>query len=138
LSKCREIRHAWTKDPDTKKKTGTSTLRAKCKEDDAARSFSLLFSKRTLDITAYSVDQCKILMEGLSALCFRIQLESLKNETKVKTEDNDSVNSQNTIAKAVSEDDWASTIYGVESAATTSMTSNAQYNQIIDASPWGV
>lgn len=135
LSKCKEIRHAWTKDPDTKKKTGTAVLRARCKEDDAARSFSLIFSKRTLDVTAFSMDQCKIMMEGFSALCFRLQLDQKKEPTK-EAEDDDSQHA--VLKETASEDDWASTIYGVDSVVPSLNSGDKQnQDQPLAAVPWG-
>ena len=40
-------------------------------------SFALIFPKRTVDITSVTADQCKVLMEGFSALCFRLQVANL-------------------------------------------------------------
>jgi hypothetical protein len=53
--------------------TGTSVLRLKCEAANAHKSFALIFSTRTVDITAVTADQCKVLMEGFSSLCFRLQ-----------------------------------------------------------------
>jgi len=53
--------------------TGTETLRQNCEADDAYKSFSLIFGERTVDITAVTYDQFKVLMEGFSALCFILQ-----------------------------------------------------------------
>lgn len=78
LSKCTEVRHAWGKDPRHPKYTGTATLRAKCKENRVKQSFSLIFPERTLDFTTGSYDQCKLLMDGFSALCFRLQMAKLE------------------------------------------------------------
>lgn len=80
LTKCLEIRHAWSRDPKTRRYTGTSTLRSKCKEGTANRSFALIYPNRTVDFTAMTVDQCKILMEGFSALCFRLQMAKLEQQ----------------------------------------------------------
>jgi len=57
--------------------TGTSILRQKCEAANAHKSFALIFPKRTVDITAVTADQCKVLMEGFSALCFRLQVADL-------------------------------------------------------------
>ena len=81
LTKCLEVRHAWSRDPKSSKYTGTSTLRAKCKEGAANRSFALIYPHRTIDFTAATVDQCKILMEGFSALCFRLQMARLEQQS---------------------------------------------------------
>ena len=81
LTKCLEVRHAWSRDPKSSKYTGTSTLRAKCKEGSANRSFALIYPHRTIDFTAATVDQCKILMEGFSALCFRLQMARLEQQS---------------------------------------------------------
>jgi hypothetical protein len=54
--------------------TGTPILRQKCEAANAHKSFALIFPKRTVDITAVTADQCKVLMEGFSALCFRLQV----------------------------------------------------------------
>ena len=57
--------------------TGTPILRQKCEAANAHKSFALIFPKRTVDITAVTADQCKVLMEGFSALCFRLQVADL-------------------------------------------------------------
>jgi hypothetical protein len=57
--------------------TGTPILRQKCEAANAHKSFALIFPKRTVDITAVTADQCKVLMEGFSALCFRLQVAKL-------------------------------------------------------------
>mmetsp|Transcript_37654 Transcript_37654/g.43012 ORF Transcript_37654/g.43012 Transcript_37654/m.43012 type:complete len:298 (-) Transcript_37654:72-965(-) len=82
LSLCQEVRHASSPDPLDPNFTGTSTLRKKCSAPNQHRSFSLISSsssgrirkQKTLDITSKTADQCKVLMEGFSALCFRLQL----------------------------------------------------------------
>ena len=80
LTKCLEVRHAWSRDPKSIKYTGTATLRSKCKDGAANRSFALIYPHRTVDFTAMTVDQCKILMEGFSALCFRLQMARLEQQ----------------------------------------------------------
>jgi hypothetical protein len=72
LATCMEVRHAWSPDPDNPMFTGTPILRQKCEAANAHKSFALIFPKRTVDITAVTADQCKVLMEGFSALCFRL------------------------------------------------------------------
>jgi hypothetical protein len=57
--------------------TGTPILRAKCEAANAFKSFALIFQRRTVDITAVTADQCKVLMEGFSALCFRLQVANM-------------------------------------------------------------
>ena len=52
--------------------TGTPILHQKCEAANAHKSFALVFPRRTVDITAVTADQCKVLMEGFSALCFRL------------------------------------------------------------------
>ena len=74
LTTCREVRHAWSPDPDNPMFTGTPILRQKCEASNAHKSFALIFPKRTVDITAVTADQCKVLMEGFSALCFRLHV----------------------------------------------------------------
>ena len=74
LTSCREVRHAWSPDPENPMFTGTPILRQKCEAANAHKSFALIFPKRTVDITAVTADQCKVLMEGFSALCFRLQV----------------------------------------------------------------
>lgn len=74
LTSCKEVRHAWSPDPDNPMFTGTPILRQKCEAANAHKSFALIFPKRTVDITAVTADQCKVLMEGFSALCFRLQV----------------------------------------------------------------
>lgn len=77
LSTCTEVRHAWSPDPLNTMFTGTPILRQKCEAANAHKSFALIFPKRTVDITAVTADQCKVLMEGFSALCFRLQVANL-------------------------------------------------------------
>lgn len=77
LSTCMEVRHAWSPDPLNPMFTGTPILRQKCEAANAHKSFALIFPKRTVDITAVTADQCKVLMEGFSALCFRLQVANL-------------------------------------------------------------
>lgn len=77
LSACTEVRHAWSPDPQNPMYTGTSVLRLKCEAANAHKSFALIFPTRTVDITAVTADQCKVLMEGFSALCFRLQVANL-------------------------------------------------------------
>ena len=87
LSTCGEVRHAWSPDPLNPMFTGTPILRQKCEAANAHKSFALIFPKRTVDITAVTADQCKVLMEGFSALCFRLQVANLagRGSKKAKT-----------------------------------------------------
>lgn len=85
LSTCMEVRHAWSPDPLYPMYTGTPILRNKCEAANAHKSFALIFPKRTVDITAVTADQCKVLMEGFSALCFRLQVANLAGQTKKKS-----------------------------------------------------
>ena len=108
LRSCREVRHAWTKDPTRENKRGTSVLRSRLSENHlAAKSLSLIFKSRTLDLTAFSNDQCKVMMEGFSALCFRLQLREAED-------------SSHTYSKPPNEDDWASTVYAPTTISTIS------------------
>jgi len=77
LSTCEEVRHAWSADPLNPMFTGSPILRQKCQASNAHKSFALIFPKRSVDITAVTADQCKVLMEGFSALCFRLQFANL-------------------------------------------------------------
>jgi len=77
LTQCLEVRHAWSPDPQNPMYTGTPIMRQKCEAANAHKSFALIFPKRTVDITAVTADQCKVLMEGFSALCFRLQVADL-------------------------------------------------------------
>lgn len=65
LRTCSEVRHAWSPDPLNPMYTGTPILRLKCETANAHKSFALVFpkQKRTVDITALTADQCKVLME---------------------------------------------------------------------------
>lgn len=125
LTKCREVRHAWSADPDYRKKQGTAILRKNCKEGMAARSLALVFPKRTFDMTALSLDLCKVLMEGFSALCFRLQLHKTSDDEGDGCGlscDHDAV------------EDWASTIYGPESTVSMSITNTT----VTACQPWGL
>ena len=85
LSTCEEVRHAWSPDPLNPMFTGTPILRQKCEAANAHKSFALIFPKRSVDITALTADQCKVLMEGFSALCFRLQVANLAGRGGKKT-----------------------------------------------------
>lgn len=129
LSTCVEVRHAWTKDPHAKdNKRGTAVLRHRLSQSQlASKSFSLIFKSRTLDLTAFSNDQCKVMMEGFSALCFRLQLN--------ENEENDS---SNTFSKPPNEEDWASTVYGSVSLSLTNTSATALASLPPTSSPWGL
>jgi len=77
LTTCLEVRHARSPDPLDPRFNGTPILRLNCKVGDAFKSFALIFPKRTVDITADTVDQCKVLIEGFSALCFRLKMAKM-------------------------------------------------------------
>jgi len=77
LNACIEVRHAWSPDPQNPMFTGTAILRQKCEAANAHKSFALIFPRRTVDITAVTADQCKVLLEGFSALCYRLQLANM-------------------------------------------------------------
>lgn len=85
LTTCEEVRHAWSVDPQNQMYTGTTILRQKCEAANAHKSFALIFPKRTVDITSVTADQCKVLMEGFSALCFRLQVANLAGKGTPKT-----------------------------------------------------
>jgi len=89
LSICTEVRHAWSPDPLYPMFTGTPILRQKCEAANAHKSFALIFPKRTVDITAVTADQCKVLMEGFSALCFRLQMANLAGKKNKGITDSD-------------------------------------------------
>jgi len=131
LTTVKEVRHAWSPDPESKKKRGTAVLRSRCKNGGlAGKSFSLVFAKRTLDLTAFSNDQCKVMMEGFSALCFR--LKQLKHEQQASNGAGSS--------REFDEDDWAaSTVYGSSSAVTNTTRSvvNTDTSHPQPVSPWG-
>eukprot|EP00547_Thalassionema_nitzschioides_P000070 CAMPEP_0194210104 /NCGR_PEP_ID=MMETSP0156-20130528/8012_1 /TAXON_ID=33649 /ORGANISM="Thalassionema nitzschioides, Strain L26-B" /LENGTH=469 /DNA_ID=CAMNT_0038937409 /DNA_START=48 /DNA_END=1460 /DNA_ORIENTATION=+ len=82
LSHCLEVRHAWETDPQNPMFTGTVTLRKKCEAANAHKSFALIFPQRTVDVTAITADQCQVLMEGFSALCFRLQVANAGNRKR--------------------------------------------------------
>jgi hypothetical protein len=84
LTTCMEVRHAWSPDPQNPMYTGTPILRQKCEAANAHKSFALIFPKRTVDITSVTADQCKVLMEGFSALCFRLQVANLAGKGNKK------------------------------------------------------
>jgi len=89
LATCEEVRHAWSPDPQNPMYTGTPILRQKCEAAEAHKSFALIFLDRTVDITSVTADQCKVLMEGFSALCFRLQVAHSKKSTQTMTEEED-------------------------------------------------
>ena len=133
LTKCKEVRHAWSPDLQSRKRLGTSIIRKRCKTENAAnKSFALIFAKRTLDMTAISTDQCKVLMEGFSALCFRLQLERIEEDSF--SDDRRELASSRSY---ITDDDWASTVYG---ESTVSMTQSATTTpaQPPMAAPWGL
>lgn len=67
--------------------TGTPILRSKCEAANAHKSFALVFHKRTVDITAITADQCKVLMEGFSALCYRLHVGEEGKAKGIQDED---------------------------------------------------
>ena len=78
LRLCKEVRLGKSVDPLHPQCFGTPLLRQKCKSEvDMQMSFSLIFPHRTLDITASDPDQYSVLINGFSALCYRIQLATL-------------------------------------------------------------
>lgn len=130
LRTCLEVRHAWTKDPSSHNKRGTSVLRSRLSENHlASKSLSLVFKSRTLDVTAFSNDQCKVMMEGFSALCFRLQLRERED-------------SSHTFSKPPNEDDWASTIYASTSVSATNTSSTMMdqraSHEAMLSTPWGL
>jgi hypothetical protein len=125
LIRCVEVRHAWSRDPLTKKQTGTAVMRKRCKDGLASRSFALIFNKRTLDITALTTDQCKLLMEGFTALCFRLHLDRESDDSQPDLGD----------SRGADSSDWASTIFGNNSTASLSLTATSVANPL---SPWGL
>lgn len=90
----------------------------------AARSFSLVFANRTLDLTAFSNDQCKVMMEGFSALCFRLQLQKVGHKVDSAASPADEY------CSTVDDNDWASTRFGGSTTNTTSSTP-------VGPTPWG-
>jgi hypothetical protein len=93
--------------------TGTPILRQKCEAANAHKSFALIFKQRTVDITAVTADQCKVLMEGFSALCFRLQVANLagrnNNNTNPSNKKNGGGLSQGPHARPMPEEDGIST-----------------------------
>jgi len=91
LTTCQEVRHASSSDQLNPNLTGTSTLRKKCNKSNQHKSFSLISRCRgkrkqqfkTIDITSKTSDQCKVLMEGFSALCFRLQIVEQPNHATI-------------------------------------------------------
>lgn len=128
LSTCIEIRHALSPDPSSKKRrNGTPTLRKHCTGAMAPTSFSLIFPKRTLDFTVPSEDLFIILMEGFSALCFRLQLENNHANTEESSSNGGGCSKNNN-----SDDRWTrSTVNGTDSTECNSTTAGLP-------SPWGL
>lgn len=133
LTKCKEVRHAWSPDPETRKQLGTAIIRKRCKDGTANKSFALIFSKRTLDMTALSSDQCRVLMEGFSALCFRLQMDRLEDDNT-----SDDGPRDNTSRSFLTDDDWASTVYGGESTVSMTISATTGAGGPPLASPWGL
>jgi hypothetical protein len=136
LSKCIEVRYACSIDPKNVRKRGTPVLRSRCKDELAGKSFSLIFTNRTLDLTAFSNDQCKVLMEGFSALCFRLQLQKMESKNNNNSDaqnlsDSDKHNMADDQCTNMDVDDWASTMFG----GSTTNTSNSNY--LGGNTPWG-
>jgi hypothetical protein len=129
LIRCVEVRHAWSRDPSTKKQTGTAVMRKRCKDGLASKSFALIFNKRTLDMTALTTDQCKLLMEGFTALCFRLHLDRMEDEGQ--PDDSRELS-------GCSNDDWASTVYGAGSTASLSLSASTAAAAANLMSPWGL
>jgi hypothetical protein len=69
-----------------------------------------------------------VLMEGFSALCFRLQLKAL--------EDRNSDDHSSRSRMHLSEDDWVSTVYGESTAESASLT-NTNSSIPVASTPWG-
>ena len=117
LSTCLEVRHAWSPDPQNPMYTGTPILRQKCEAANAHKSFALIFKQRTVDITAVTADQCKVLMEGFSALCFRLQVANLAGKAGAKKEGGAAH------ARPMPEED------GISTTASATLTNNSNRRQ---------
>mmetsp|Transcript_14740 Transcript_14740/g.21743 ORF Transcript_14740/g.21743 Transcript_14740/m.21743 type:complete len:298 (+) Transcript_14740:44-937(+) len=86
LTTCREVRYALGPRPLFHKK-GTKVLRECCHHrSDIEKSFSLHFPGRTLDITAATTDQCQVLLNGFSALCFRLRISVMNMNANANAE----------------------------------------------------
>lgn len=119
LSTCLEVRHAWSPDPQTPMYTGTPILRLKCEAANAHKSFALIFKQRTVDITAVTADQCKVLMEGFSALCFRLQVAHLATGGGTANNNTNKNATKNQHARPMPEED------GVSTTASNTLTNNS-------------
>ena len=86
LFSCSEVRLATTPDSENPHFTGSSVLREKCNVADAHKSFALIFGHRTLDITSTTEDQCKMLTEGFSALCYRLHLQLAEQRRRARNQ----------------------------------------------------
>jgi hypothetical protein len=105
-------------------------MRKRCKDGLASKSFALIFNKRTLDMTALTTDQCKLLMEGFTALCFRLHLDRMEDEGQ--PDDSRELS-------GCSNDDWASTVYGAGSTASLSLSASTAAAAAANLmSPWGL
>jgi hypothetical protein len=84
LADCLEVRISSSMDPENPAFLGTSILRDKCDTADAHKSFALIFKYRSLDFTSATADQCKMLTEGFSALCYQLHQRKAEPRNEVK------------------------------------------------------
>jgi len=132
LSTCQEVRHASSPDPSNSNFTGTSVLRKKCSAPNQHRSFSLISSsfknskkQKTVDITSTTIDQCKVLMEGFSALCFRLQIANkLEHKAIVPTTMKEQTKKKNKVSITV-----ATTTNSSSSSIKSSLTDDDGENK---------
>lgn len=132
LSTCQEVRHAFSPDPSNSNFTGTSVLRKKCSAPNQHRSFSLISSsfknskkQKTVDITSTTIDQCKVLMEGFSALCFRLQIANkLEHKAIVPTTMKEQTKKKNKVSITV-----ATTTNSSSSSIKSSLTDDDGENK---------
>jgi hypothetical protein len=135
LSTCLEVRHAWSPDPLNPMFTGTPILRSKCEASNAFKSFALIFPKRTVDITAVTADQCKVLMEGFSALCFRLHVANMTGrgggQQQQQQQEQQDQQQQQDHSKSVANDSKGNTAtvnqVGMKSGSTNTAHSSASH-----------
>lgn len=124
LTHCTEVRRALSADPAKNQHLGTGVLRRHCTIQMASQSLSLIFPKFTFDMTASTADSFKVLLEGFSALCFRLQMAKLQPND----EEDSSINSDFRVASG------PSTVYATESSESAAL-STAPFGL---QSPWGL
>jgi hypothetical protein len=80
-----------------------------------------------------------MLMEGFSALCFRLQLDKLQQKRPGTGTDDDSTDlGMCTSGSFTTDNDWASTVYGGDETVSMTHSATSKAPAASSESPWGL